>query len=174
MKTKTLWRVLAVPFIVLVLSLAISGTALAGWCWCTDPVVDIEGHIMNIEVELSGETQAKIPDGAKIQVWVELPRGVDAKVLSESNLTLPDGRVIASKTRINNTGWLTRNGDYIPVMVSVLVPGNGFQVAVTASVDGQSVTKEGSAGKKITLGLRIDDSDSDCSSSSDGTSRWSR
>lgn len=117
----------------------------AGWGWCIiDPVLEIEGHTVNVEIAVP---QGNLDDIAgNIPVLVAVPRGVEAEVLEEA--TLPNGHT--TRTVIIERGRAF--GPAVPVMVCVYVPTDGekFPVELLILVDGELVrVKEGRAGVPI-------------------------
>ncbi len=117
----------------------------AGWDWCIiDPVIEIEGHTVNVEIAVPQDNLYDI--AGDIPVLVAVPRGAEAEVLEEASL--PNG--YSTKTVIIERGRAF--GPAVPVMVCVYVPTDGekFPVELLILVDGKLVeAKEGRAGAPI-------------------------
>ncbi len=145
MKKKALWRTLVVTAMVAILTVGATSVALAGWNWSSgDPVLQIGGHTVNVDVKIPEGVEL---NGSSVRVIVTVPAGVEAELIyQDPGIT----------TKIVRSRKLNGDADSIPVEVAVLVHGKGFDVEVTVTVDGgepQSVV--GEAGKKVELALEL-------------------
>ena len=127
------------------LTLGATSVALAGWNWsCGDPLLEIDGHKVNVDVEIPEDTELK---GSSVRVIVTVPAGVEAELLYQDP---------GISTKIVRSRKLNGDADSIPVEVAVLVHGKGFDVEVTVTVDGgEPQTVVGEAGKKVKLVLEL-------------------
>ena len=124
--------------VVFVAALVIAVPTMAMWSWCDiDPVVNINGHIVSIDVGLQGDPQQI---RGEIEFTVTVPKGTLVKVVScDSNAEV--------NVKYNNSArsW-DKNGSNegsTPVDISVDInTKTTFNTRVTVSMDGKQVIQE--------------------------------
>ena len=134
----------------------LSGAAHAAWDWCwDDPVVSIEGRIVNIEVGVPSEYLDDIR--GKVPVTIYVPEGTDASVLATTNLHFTE------KAKIK---YVAANAAGSSVPVSVVVAANAnvtFPVVIRVTQNRANGTLEvlefngsGGRGQTATASFNVD------------------
>ncbi len=144
MKRRGLSKALVIALLTLILSLVTAQSALACWTWDeSDPEFKVEGTTINVQVEWRGEPLTK-----NITVTLYVPEEV-----TSSSYVPEDGYDIAIKT----CPELEANKNFLFTKAVVNVPGDGFKVTVTTTVDGKPGTTHtsGKAGQDIELKIKI-------------------
>lgn len=108
-----------------------------GWCW-DDPIVEINGTEVSIEIRIQEENLSALLPGDSIKVDVFVPKGVSASVVAEDVLRYPDGSPVLVKgqqvTTDTNIQTTARSADTVDIRVQVPNRGPAFPVKVGITV----------------------------------------
>lgn len=100
---RKLWGAVSVLLVLGLMCCAIP--SVAGWSWAADPIFNIDGEVVSVDVEVDFADEPDASDFRKIKVELRVPDGTDATVSDAGGLKvkIKDGDLEPGKAELRVT-----------------------------------------------------------------------